>query len=203
MNIIMGTALIAGFSYLGIRIMMSIDPEHGIYFGKKGSVFLLFASMVSALVWSITIKESSLFISCVWMMIHIYFVMSSVMDVLTHQIYDIFQYPALIAAAILSLLSDGSPMVGISVILFCLIQYFVFMHFYGKADGMAFMVAALTEGSLGYDLTMYFLHMIFAYLLLCMIQLLKRNVANCIRLKTPVAFYPYIMISLWCVILWG
>lgn len=91
--------------------------------------------------------------------------------------------------------------IGVSILLFALLQYVLFMRLYGRADGMAFLVSALAEASLGYDMQMYLLHMILSYLLLSLVQGLKRNIGGKGRLKKPVPFLPYITVGLWMVIL--
>lgn len=203
MNILLSGSIIGGCSYLVIRVMMKIDPEHGMYFSKKHKLLLVLGSVASALVCKFLVKEEMSLLFAGWIGVHIYFMIASMTDSMTCKVYDVFQYPALVSALLLVIEKIPAPQAGVSILVFALLQYFVFMRFFGAADGMAFLIASLAEASLGYDITMYLLHMIVAYLLLCAAQLIRKNVGKDMKLKVPVPFLPYIMISFWWILLLG
>lgn len=186
-----------------------IDREHGMNLSPAVGFGLSMGSIIAGWICAGITKESSFGIYLAWMIICIYFLSCAVTDFLTCQVYDVFQYIGIHAAAYLALsktdqLTEGISFitVGGSLILFSLLQYFLFMKLYGKADGMAFLIAAMAEGSLGYDIKVYLLHMIIGYLLLCLIQGLKGNIGKG-RLKTPVPFVPYIWGSFLVILVFG
>jgi len=179
-----------------LRGLMKIDPQHGMHFTRKNYVVLCLASFIGVLVWlplAGAFTENRL----LWMVLHVYFLCCSCTDYLTCQVYDVFQYVGLAASSVLLFKGEADIWIGFSVLLFALLQYFLFMKLYGAADGMAFLVAALAEASLGCDMTGYLLHMILAYLMLSLCQITKGNIGRKGTLKTPVPFLPYIMVSFW------
>ena len=189
--------MIAGCSYFVIRSLMKVDPEHGMCFLGKQKLILLAGSIISALLYTFVTEGIG------WLGIYIYFVIASLTDSMICKVYDILQYPAFLCGVFILIKSKPDLQVGIVLLIFFLLQYFVFMRFFGAADGMAFMVAALAEASLGYDITIYLFHMICAYLLLSVVQILKGNVGRNAKLKVPVPFLPCIMISFWGILLFG
>ena len=140
---------------------------------------------------------------CAWLLLQIYFVSSSLTDIMTCQVYDLFQYLGVAAGGYLLLCGETSDWIGVSIILFVGLQYLVFRKLYGEADTMSFLVAAMAEGALGYDMQMYLLHMIFAYLLLSLTQIVKGNIGTAGKLKVPVPFLPYITVGFWGIVVFG
>lgn len=83
------------------------------------------------------------------------------------------------------------------LLIFCLFQEVFFERFYGKADCHAFCAGALLLCSFGGDMKEYLLIMAAAFGLLFVAQAFKRNINSKGNLKRPVAFMPYITVSLW------
>ena len=84
-----------------------------------------------------------------------------------------------------------------SVIIFILVQELLFSKFYGRADCHAFSVCALAEGAVGMGMKEYLVHMLLAFGVLAVVQLLRGNVGRDGNLKNPVPFLPYITITFW------
>ena len=200
---ILPAALIAGCIYLNLRGFMKLDKNHGMEFKTKTWILLLAGSLVAAGIWIRMTDGDTVSVKTAWMLIQIYFVLCSLTDILTCQVYDICQYPAVAAAAFLALQGPGQVEMGISILLFVGLQYGIFMRLYGAADGMALLVAALAECSMGYDINIYLFHMIMAYLLMGVLQAFRGNIGIRGRLKRPVPFVPYITVSFWIILIFG
>ncbi len=97
-------------------------------------------------------------------------------------------YPCMVAAEKLH---------AVELLVFCLLQELVFDRFYGKADCHAFCAGALLLCILGGDMKEFLLYMAMSYVLLFVIQAFKKNINSKGNLKIPVAFMPYITVSLW------
>lgn len=205
--------------------LMKLDKAHGMQLSMSTLCQLWLGSLVFVFVCLPNSGEGDWRMQTAWFLLGVYFLSCCVTDHLTCQVYDVFQYMGVAAAGYLALTASGHPKVvvsghlafnatvdvagnggvdaaiGLSILLFALLQYVLFMRLYGKADGMAFLVSALAEASLGYDVQMYLLHMILSYLLLSLVQGLKRNIGGKGRLKKPVPFLPYITVTFWIVML--
>ena len=81
------------------------------------------------------------------------------------------------------------------LVLFLLLQFFLFAKMYGRADCYAFSVCAVAEFGLGMHIFEFLLHMIVAYVILFIIQLIRKNIAKSGNLKVSIAFIPYITAS--------
>ena len=198
---------IAGLScicvYMLLRGMMCVDKGHGIEFSRKVWWILIMESTAAAGIWQMTTESMEGSFRCAWLLLEIYFVSCSLTDIMTYQVYDLFQYLGVAVAGYLLLHGEISVWIGVSIILFAGLQYLVFRKLYGEADAMSFLVAALAEGALGYDMQMYLLHMIFAYLLLSLTQIVKGNIGTGGKLKVPVPFLPYITVGFWGILVFG
>lgn len=194
--------VIGGTVYGCLRGFMKLDPDHGLIWDCTAVLFLCGASLLAGVSWHQLLAGGRASHAPAWLLLQIYFVVCCVTDYLTCQVYDVLQYLGTGVGAFLVLAREGSLSVGISLIVFALLQYFVFMKLYGKADGMAFLAAAMAEGALGYDLEMFLTHMILAYLLLGLVQWMKGNVGSRGRLKRAVPFMPYITVCFWGILIW-
>lgn len=112
-------------------------------------------------------------------------------DYVTREIYDFIYFPTGMIC-IYQLLQGGIDASVIEMIIFCCIQMLLFRHYYGVSDCIAFSMCAMYLAVHGGRMLEYWLHMFWAFLLLLMIQALKRNIDKRGRLKKPVAFIPYI-----------
>ena len=194
-----GTMVIGVLLFLSF--FMFLDPDHGLFFGKRDIFMICLGSVVAAAVWAWTTAEMEPMMRVVWLLIHILFLSCSMTDHQTYQVYDISQYVGVCLTGYLVFQSAVFIWHGVSVLLFVLLQYFIFMRLYGKADGMIFLTAALAETSLGGDICTYLFHMILSYLLLSVVQGVRGNIRRKGKLARPVAFLPYITVSFWVVLL--
>ncbi len=83
----------------------------------------------------------------------------------------------------------------ISVILFLILQLCFFSKLYGRADCYAFCVCGLAFLGLNMHIYHCLMHMLVAYFILFVIQLLRKNIGKSGNLKVPIAFLPYITAS--------
>ncbi len=87
------------------------------------------------------------------------------------------------------------PIPWSEIIVYCLIQEVFFSKLYGKADCHAFSACAMVLALQGYGIWYYLLHMIYAVILLTVIQFHNKNILLNGKLKKPVPFMPYIVLS--------
>lgn len=92
----------------------------------------------------------------------------------------------------LGLASAAAGSILLELLVFCVIQMVLFGRLYGRADCYAYCVCAGAEAALGYNMAGFLTHMFLAFLLLAVVQALKRNISSSGRLKKPVPFLPYI-----------
>lgn len=85
----------------------------------------------------------------------------------------------------------------ISLAVFGLIQWLIFMKMYGAGDGLVFLVCAVYESRFGNGLSTYLLHMATVFGVLGVIQGLRHNINRKGNLKKPVALVPYIAVTVW------
>lgn len=101
-------------------------------------------------------------------------------------------------------LTEGCGMHGmLAVLLFVMVQQFVFSKMYGRADCHAFSVCALAECGNGAGMVMFLVHMLLSVLLLATVQLFRGNIAPSGRLRTPRPFIPYIITAFYLTALIG
>lgn len=85
-------------------------------------------------------------------------------------------------------------------ILFILIQELIFRKLYGASDVHAFEAFAWMLCSKGYGIRYDLYHMYLSFLLLTIIQLLRKNMNSKGNLYKPVAFIPYISMGYYILI---
>lgn len=76
--------------------------------------------------------------------------------------------------------------------LFLLVQQLIMSRAYGRADCHAYCICALGLAGLGLELRDFTAMMLVSFLLLVGIQFLRKNITKSGKLRTPVAFVPYI-----------
>ena len=123
----------------------------------------------------------------------VYLAVSSVTDTELFQVYDVLQYIGVIGGVIWLWHQKPPAGAGISLLLFALIQYGVFMRMYGKADGMGYCVCSLYLAGEGYGLEGFLYHMLAGFLVLTLAQLFRCNISTKGQLKQPIALFPYIL----------
>lgn len=83
------------------------------------------------------------------------------------------------------------------LLLYLLLQEFLFCRMYGRADCHGFVLCAVAQYLCGINMSGYVYHMTIAFGMLGIVQLVRKNV-NCKgNLKQPVAFLPYITAAFW------
>lgn len=111
-------------------------------------------------------------------------------DYNTKEVYDFCYLPALLSGGIF--LISGHPPGIMDLVLFCLVQWIIFRKLYGEADCLAFCICAAYLTAYGGGLIDYILLMAIVFILLTIIQFLRRNIAGNGNLKEGVPLIPYI-----------
>ena len=125
----------------------------------------------------------------------LYLVIGMVMDAIMEKVSDFLQYVGMCGGVLLLLTKPLPKEIGISLIWFALIQYFLFRKMYGRADVMGFLVCAVYLAAQNKGIEAYLLHMAGCFCFLAMVQGLKGNINEKGNLKRPVPLYPYILTS--------
>ena len=127
-----------------------------------------------------------------------YLVVTTVTDTLLFQVHDVMQYLGVFGGGIWIFYKNPVAGIGFSIIIFACMQYFILMRFYGKADGMGFCICSLYLAGKGMDVEGYLYHMVFAFVMLAVVQGVKGNINGKGNLKRAIALYPYITMSFVC-----
>lgn len=176
--------------------IIRLDPESGIRIDREALCILLAGSGTGA--GYIACCEEPAAMGAGYLVLSVYLTVCTVTDRQTYMVFDFLQLPAAAAGAVMALLCSPPPECGAGLIIFALLQYLVFMHMYGKGDGMAFQICGLYIVGGGGGLEILLLHMAMAFGLLGIIQLFRRNLNKRGNLKVPVPFLSYIA----CTVLW-
>ena len=192
--------VILAMTGVNVWSMMQLDPEQNMQMTKKTWLIFAGGSLFMSHLWVYITNGASFLEQLAWLTVCIYFLSSSMTDILSCYVYDWFQIWGTAAGTYLIMQSSGDIWIGCSIVIFAILQGILFMKLYGKADGLAFLVAALVLGAMGCGVKTYLLHMIISYLLLAFTQAFKGNIGKKGNLKKPVPFLPYITISFWIVV---
>lgn len=125
-----------------------------------------------------------------------YLLVASIQDSQTYEVYDFLHVLALPAGGIFIIEAPAGEKV-ISLVLYLAIQLGIFMRMYGAGDGFVFMVCAIYESRFGKGLSTYLLHMAAVFVMLGIVQGVRRNINKIGNLKKPVALVPYIAATVW------
>lgn len=150
----------------------------------------------STLVCGLPVMEMNVISPAVWLsiwLLGIYLAVASVTDAVMFLVYDVLQYVGILGGGIWLWYQKPPAGAGISLLLFALIQYGVFMRMYGKADGMGYCVCSLYLVGAGFGLDGFLYHMLAGFLILTLVQLFRRNISTKGQLKQPIALFPYIL----------
>lgn len=122
---------------------------------------------------------------------------ATIMDLETKTVYRYVWVAACGPMAVLLGTADKLPSAesGLQLAVFILLQQLLFSHMYGKADCHAFCCCAAVNVICGGGFAGCMVHMVITFILLCLIQILKKNVTLCGTLKIPVAMLPYITVG--------
>lgn len=125
----------------------------------------------------------------------VYLTVCSVMDSRLFRVNDFMQYLGMAGGVVRLLHQMPEREIGISLLVFALVQYILFGKMYGSADVMAFLICALYLAADNKDVEYYLYHMAVCYLLVTMVQGVRRNINKKGGLRKPIALYPYISVS--------
>lgn len=178
--------------------IIRLDPQAGIKIDREAICILLAGSGTGAGYIVCCHSDGSAAVWIGYLVLALYLTVCAVTDRQTCMVYDFLQLPAAAAGAAMALRCSLPPESGAGLIVFALLQYFVFMRMYGKGDGMAFQICGLYIVGGGGGLEILLLHMALAFGLLGIIQLFRRNLNKRGNLKVPVPFLSYIA----CTVLW-
>lgn len=180
------------FSAAFLYGLLCVDNQLQLCDKERIWMLWLAACLAAAPGFYICVEKMRTFPKFCFLALAIYLVVSSVTDILLCQVHDVLQYFGAMNGVALLLYRMPEPKMGVSLVVFTLIQYFLFLKMYGGADGMAFLICALYLASLGKGLESYLFHMALCYLLLAVVQGLRKNINKQGNLKEPVALLPYI-----------
>ena len=127
-------------------------------------------------------------------------------DVVTYRVHNFVWWTAGFATVILFFRrwGEGFGLLGNKVpevLIFCVLQLWLFSKMYGRADSYAFCVCAAAEAGLGMGLIEFLTHMYFSFLLLVAVQACRKNITRRGCLKEPVPFLPYITAGFYIIII--
>ncbi len=127
--------------------------------------------------------------------------LAACMDYMHQEVYNLFWLPPLLVWPLCCMerimaLGQSEGMKGmLQLLLFMILQQFLFVRFYGRADCHAFCFCAAYLWLWDRGIYSYLFHMLCALGLLAVIQGIKGNISASGNLKMPVAFIPYIIAS--------
>lgn len=179
-----------------LKLITILDREHGLRADRAAGGILLAGCCLGAgfTVWLCDSQQPMLWLG--YLVLAVYLTVCAITDYQTCKVYDILQVPAAVAGAVLCMLQAPLPGGGRGLILFAMLQYLLFMRFYGEGDVMAFQICSLYLVGRGGDLRTLLLHMALAFILLGVVQAFRRNINQKGNLIVPVPFLPYIACSL-------
>lgn len=172
------------------------DQEHGLRADREAVEILSVGCCMGAGYIASHHRQEQPIILAGYLILAVYLTVCVFTDRKTCKIYDFLQLPASMAGAILCMARPLPAGAGLGLILFALLQYFLFGRLYGQGDVMAFQVCSLYIIGEGGDFQTLLLHMALAFAILGVIQLFRKNIDRRGNLKTPVPFLPYIACSL-------
>lgn len=130
-------------------------------------------------------------------------IFAGITDILISKVYDFIWWIAIAAELAIYIHHPVSLWKLVCLAVFFMLQELVFSKLYGRADCHAFCICAVMESIFGMDITGFLIHMLLAFTFLAVVQCLKRNVGDRGRLKVPVPFIPYIIMTFWMNLLIG
>lgn len=179
-----------------LMMITRLDREHGLRADREAGCILLTGCLAGAGFIACSHSREYPVIWMVYLILAVYLTVCVITDRQTCMVYDFLHFPAAAAGAVLCLLRQLPGAGGAALICFALLQYFLFMHLYGRGDGMTFQVCSLYIVGAGGSLKTLLLHMAMAFFILGMVQLIRGNINRKGNLKVPVPFLPYIACSL-------
>ncbi|MBP3352873.1 MAG: hypothetical protein J6L65_10770 [Lachnospiraceae bacterium] len=175
-----------------LKLFWKIDNELQQYSFNKLIKYCLFWGSILSLGIFLAPHQRTIEEQVCGILLAVYLTVCTVTDTLIYQVYDIMQYPGVLGGLIWVLLKEPQAGLGVSVILFAGMQYFILMKKYGKGDGMGYCICSLYLAGAGMDIEGYLYHMVIGFGLLAAVQGIRGNITGKGNLKKAVALYPYI-----------
>lgn len=127
--------------------------------------------------------------------INLYLAVSTSMDIMLKRVTDIIHYLGLTGGMILIFQTPPQPEVCKELMVYTIIQYFIFGRMYGRADVIGFVLCALFFATTGRGIGTYVGHMSLSFGILALVQAFRQNIASDGNLKQSVALFPYMFCS--------
>ena len=119
-------------------------------------------------------------------------------DLITREVYDLIWVIGIIISLIM-FVSDPNILIENAICLaaYTAVQEFVMGKVYGRADSHAFTACGIFLICAGKSLEVCIFHFGISFVLLTLIQILRKNIGGGGRLKKKVAMIPYISVGFW------
>lgn len=181
---------------LCLRLILREDPKHQLKIGKKTYAGMLMYCVAVGSWIGMFLNYWRWYGQLACGVLAAYLLVVTIQDLQTCVIYD-FLHVLAAPAGLIFVLAAPSREKLLSLIVFLIIQFGIFMHMYGFGDGLVFLVCALYESRFGKGLLTYLIHMAAAYIVLCIVQAVRKNISRSGNLKRPVPLTPYITATVW------
>lgn len=179
-----------------LRLITRLDPGHGLRADWESAGIVLTGCCVGAGYIACHYRQEQSIMWVGYLILAVYLILCVITDRQTCKTYDFLQVPTAVAGAFLCMARPLPAGGGAGLILFALLQYFLFGRMYGQGDVMAFQICSLYIIGAGGDFQTLLLHMALSFAILGVIQLFRKNIDRRGNLKIPVPFLPYIACSL-------
>lgn len=183
-------------SLAALRLITKLDPQHGLRADGEAAGLLAVCGCIGACCIECGHGQEHMAEWAAYLVLAVYLTVCVVTDRQTCKTYDFLQWPASVAGALLCLTRPLPVGAGVGLVLFALLQYFLFGRMYGQGDVMAFQICSLYLIGEGGGFRLLLLHMALAFAMLGAVQLFRHNIDRRGNLKVPVPFLPYIACSL-------
>lgn len=125
---------------------------------------------------------------------------AALMDLLKQEVYDLLWMIFVPLSTVLLILSGKATLpVFISLMIYFIIQEVIMARVYGRADCHALWCCGLLFSAFGAELEVYAFHMAVTFVLMCVVQFIKKNIGPRLKLKKKIAMIPYILVGFWLV----
>lgn len=182
---------------LCLRNIMINDPGHRLWLNKGTYRFIYGYSILVGIWLALCQNRWGMGGQLACGVLAAYLLVSSITDFQTCEVYDFLHILGALAALAVFFQRPPTKDTLISLLVYWLLQHFLFSKMYGEADAMAFLVCALFESVYGFGLLTYLFHMGAAFIVLAIVQAVRHNINRHGNLKQPVPFLPYIALTVW------
>lgn len=181
---------------LCLRMILKEDPEHQLKIDRRTYKGILMYCVAVGSWIGMFLDYWNWYGQLACGVLAAYLLVVTIQDLQTCFIYDFLHVLAAPAGLIFVLTAPGREKI-ISLIVFLVIQFGIFMHIYGYGDGLVFLICAIFESRFGKGLLTYLIHMAAAFIVLCIVQAAQKNISRSGNLKKPVPLTPYITATVW------